>query len=143
MGRVRPGSVAALAFLVLSCRAASVGQVAGDRGSIVAKDGMEYVWIPPGGYQMGCVPTDSECDAREKPRHPVTIGRGFWLGRTEVTVAAYRRFAAATGRPMPTAPDFNQGWLHDTHPMVKVTWHDATAYCGWTEGRLPTEAEWE
>jgi hypothetical protein len=55
------------------------------------KDGLTYVWIPPGRFMMGCSPGDMECEDNEKPAHEVEITRAFWMGQTEVTQAAWKK----------------------------------------------------
>lgn len=110
------------------------------------KDECEYVWVPPGTFWMGRVPGDNVSDERyddEKPRHPVEISRGFWLGRTPVTVGAFRRFAHARSVGMPRSPKDNPNWSEHDHPIVNVPWGRARDYCAWVGGRLPTEAQWE
>jgi len=106
-------------------------------------DELDYAWVPPGRYPMGCTPGDANCDPATLPYQDVTIPNGLWMGRTEVPVGAYKRFAAATGREMPKAPSFNKGWERDDLPIVDVPWETAGAYCAWAGGRLPTEGEWE
>jgi len=109
-----------------------------------ARDGLEYAFVPPTeAYERGCVDRDTDCYADERPRQRVTLSRGFWLGRTEVTVGAYRRFSAVERREMPEAPELNADWSDLSWPMVHVTWQDAVDYCRWAGGRLPSEAEWE
>jgi formylglycine-generating enzyme required for sulfatase activity len=98
-----------------------------------AKDGMTYVWIAPGSFRMGCSPGDDECFDEEEPTHPVTITKGFWIGQTLVTQAAYRRVKGDN-------PSHFQG---NKLPVDSVTWDNANAYCAAVGMCLPTEAEWE
>ena len=69
---------------------------------------------------------------------------GYWIGRTEVTNAQYRRFVRATGHRAPEHWEGGQvpAGLED-FPVVYVTWEDARAYCEWAGGHLPTELQWE
>lgn len=75
----------------------------------------------------------------------IESARPFYLGKTEVTVAAYRACvdagactAAAPGRDCNGAA---QG--RDDHPINCVDHAQAEAYCTWIGGRLPTDAEWQ
>lgn len=104
---------------------------------------LEYIPVQPGTFAMGCSASDSECDEDEKPAHPVRIARGFRIGRTEVTVRAYKAFATAANIAMPRTPPFNAGWSGLDQPIVNVDWEGAQAFCASERGRLPTEAEWE
>ncbi len=106
------------------------------------RDDLTYVWIAAGAYRMGCSEVDAACRNDETP-HQVTLTRGFWIGQTEVTAQAFRHFTLATEATMPKAPDDNPDWKDESMPISNVSWSDASAYCTWTGGRLPTEAEWE
>ena len=103
---------------------------------------MEFVWIPPGSFLMGCAPDDTECDDDEKPRHRVWITKGFEMGKYEVTQAQWK---TVTGRKPSIRYDKGAKL-----PMHHVDWEAAQRYVARLNQqgdgyryRLPTEAEWE
>jgi len=99
------------------------------------KDRQPYVFISPGTFTMGCSPGDKDCNEDEKPPHRVAITKGFWIGQTEVTQAAYKRVMKGGN------PSYFKG--DDNRPVENVGWNEADAYCRAVDMRLPTEAEWE
>lgn len=106
------------------------------------RDRPRVVWrrIPASSFWMGCVPGDATCEPDEMPRHQARIDEPFDMMDREVAASDFQAFAAATGRQMPRQPEWHAG---PDHPVVNLTWDEAQAYCGWMDGRLPTEEQWE
>ena len=97
------------------------------------KDGLTYVWIPPTTFRMGCDLESGGCLGQEVPRHSVTLTKGYWMGQTLVTHAAYKKVIGVNG----ASPG------DDQLPMDTIDWDAANAFCARVGMRLPTEAEYE
>ncbi|MEO6004476.1 MAG: formylglycine-generating enzyme family protein [Opitutus sp.] len=109
---------------------------------------LEMEWIPPGSFLMGSPPELAKNKA-ETPQVQVTLTKGFWLGRTEVTQAQYE---AVMNENPSTFKD-----IGPEAPVERVSWIDAMAFCEKLNEResaagrlpegfkynLPTEAQWE
>ena len=102
---------------------------------------MELIYIKPGTFIMGGESTtDGRFQCVEVPKHEVTLTRGFYLGKYEVTQAQYQAIMGTNPSRSTKAPDC---------PVDNVSEAEALAFCEklaektGQETRLPTEAEWE
>jgi len=128
-------------------------------------DGMTLVYVPAGEFTMGS--PDGVGISDEHPQHQVYLD-AYWIDQTEVTNVMFAKFITETnyqtdaeilGESRVFAGSVREtiigaNWKHpqgsnsnldgiDDHPVVQVSWNDASAYCEWAERTLPTEAQWE
>jgi formylglycine-generating enzyme required for sulfatase activity len=106
------------------------------------------VFIPPNTFRLGSPTNELNRQPDEGPQTTVTISRGFWMGKYEVTQREY--LAVVGSNPSQFTGDLSR-------PVETVSFFDATNYCvlktlqdlaagripPGTHYRLPTEAEWE
>ncbi|MCB9730008.1 MAG: SUMF1/EgtB/PvdO family nonheme iron enzyme, partial [Deltaproteobacteria bacterium] len=117
---------------------------------VTVHDGPQPGWgdVPAGTFLMGSPDDDPDAQDREKPRHPVTLTRGFRMGAVPVT---NRQFLAFDPDFEPFAFKGVSKEQLPEHPAVTVSWYAATSFCRWLDSRgawsrgarLPTDAEWE
>jgi len=112
-------------------------------------DGAELAFVNEGEFLMGSNPEqDSYFYGVEGPLHHVFL-YSFWIYRTEVTNAMYQECVQQGAcsnlrfNNSFTRDDYYGNSLYDNYPVVFVSWSDASTYCAWAGGRLPSEAEWE
>ena len=109
------------------------------------KTGIELVFIPGGKFTMG---------SKSPMPYEVTLVP-YYIGKTEVTNAQYRKFLKASGYDGTSDADehYDLYLRHfrgksamsadDDYPIVWVSWHNAKAFCAWAGLGLPSETQWE
>jgi formylglycine-generating enzyme len=124
-----------------------------------ALERLEWVPIAGGRFLMGGADLDSLLQQqaasrvehlskawnRQLPAHDVEVP-AFEMLVSEVTVEQYRFCVDAGICTDPKTSGVYANWGRagrDNHPVNKVNWYQASTYCAWVGGRLPTDAEWE
>ena len=97
-------------------------------------DGVEFVYIPSGSFTMGS-PSSEAGRESDETQHRVTISKGYWLSKYEVTQSEWESV-------MGDNPSEFKG---SNNPVENVSFDDIQGYLAkkGTGYRLPTESEWE
>jgi len=109
-------------------------------------DGMEMVYVPEGTFVMGS--DDSDASDNEQPVRNVYLD-AYWIDKYEVSNAQYEmcveagECTAPYARKSSTRDSYYGNPTYDNYPVIYVDWNQASAYCAWAGGSLPSEAEWE
>lgn len=147
--RLRPLALAAIAATMVFTGSVRGAPLATGANHTLADLAIELIWVKPGSFRMGSPPDEAHRHKAEGPAQTVTLSKGFWLGKTEVTQAQYEVFIG-------TNPSrFLEVGKHA--PVDRVSWLGATEFCRKLTEReraagrlpegyrytLPTEAQWE
>jgi formylglycine-generating enzyme required for sulfatase activity len=101
-------------------------------------DGSTLIYVPSAEFIMG----NGGFDA---PVHNVALD-AYWIYQTKVTNRMFAQCVAVGACTPPTqelgGPVYSNP-EYANHPVVGVSWDQSQAYCTWSQGQLPTEAQWE
>jgi formylglycine-generating enzyme required for sulfatase activity len=99
---------------------------------------------PMGEVEIAATGPDGFVMGLSSPERRVVISKAFCIDADEVSVQAYKECVDAGKCALPRMWGM---WLNYPtkldHPVNKVGWRDARAYCQFRGKDLPTEAQWE
>lgn len=104
------------------------------------------VWLPPGTFQMGSPEEDPDHITLELPASRVTLTRGFWISKYEVTQEEFQSvmgYNPSFFQAGPNLPVDSVSWNEAVHYCALLTEKEKAALPAGYQYRLPTEAEWE